>query len=152
MDTNLDELSEFVKQNPDDYNQRWRLAKKLYSAWEYRGALEHLKTLKEAWPNQQNVIHYLATTHYRMGNYKEAIAELEALLEIYPSDTSVRRLLARICEASGERTRAAEVYKEIYHHSPSPSIEAEVDRLDAELHAKSTSPGAPPTPAGCGSA
>lgn len=143
MDKDLLELTEFVADNPDDHNQRWRLAKKLYGAWEYRGALEHLEALKKVWPNKQNVIYYLATTQYRMGNYDDAITELEAILEIYPSDTSVRRLLARICEASGQRSRAAEVYKEIKHHSPSPSIEQAVDRLDNELSVKSTAIGRP---------
>lgn len=134
----LTALIEEVKQNPDDHNQRWRLAKKLYGNWDYRSALEHLKKLKEAWPNQQNVIHYLATTHYRVGNYEEAITELQGLLEIYPSDASVWRLLGRICEAANRPADAKKAYREAMICSPSTSLAKAVERLESVDEGKST--------------
>ncbi len=134
----LTQLIEHVKQNPDDHNQRWRLAKKLYGNWEYRMALDHLKKLKEAWPNQQNVIHYLATTHYRVGNYDEAISELQALLEIYPSDGSVWRLLGRICESANRPADAKKAYREAMICSPSTSLVKAVERLDGVDESRSS--------------
>lgn len=134
----LSELIETVKNDPENHNQRWRLSKKLYASWEYRIALDHLKILKEAWPNQQNVIHYLATTYYRLGNYDAAISELRGLLDVYPSDASVWRLLGRICESANRPSDAKKAYREAMICSPSTSLAKAVERLDGVTEMKSS--------------
>ncbi|MEK7795771.1 MAG: hypothetical protein AAB353_14635, partial [Candidatus Hydrogenedentota bacterium] len=72
------ELQQWVEGHPDRFDQRWRLAKKLFLAWEYRLALEHLLVLKNEWDRRPNVVRYLAATYYRLGRYEEAIEELRA--------------------------------------------------------------------------
>lgn len=81
------DIAKYVEEHPDDYEQRWRLAKKLYAAWEYRLALEHLQVLRNEWQKRLNVVRYLAATYYRLGRYDEAVAELREAIETWPQIT-----------------------------------------------------------------
>ena len=92
----LEELSQYVTSHPDDYAQRWRLAKKLYMAWEYNEAIKHLLILKKNWTRKLNVLRYLAATYYRLGRYMDAISELKEILQQWPSETAVWEQLARV--------------------------------------------------------
>ena len=53
--TDVWDIAQYVEAHPDNNEQRWRLAKKLYMAWEYRLALEHLQVLKNEWDRNINV-------------------------------------------------------------------------------------------------
>lgn len=116
--TEIWDLARFVEDHPDDRDQRWRLAKKLYTAWEYRLALEHLKVLKNEWPQKINVRRYLAATHYRLGRYEEAIEELEGSLTTWPEEVGLHEQLARVLEIAGKREEAAAAWEHIASLDP----------------------------------
>lgn len=116
--TEIWDMARHVEENPDDYEQRWRLAKKLYIAWEYRLALEHLQVLRNDWEPKLNVARYLAATYYRLGRYEESIRELRAAVETWPKEIGVREQLARVLEVSGKREDAAGVWEEVAELEP----------------------------------
>ncbi|MBI4558283.1 MAG: tetratricopeptide repeat protein [Candidatus Hydrogenedentes bacterium] len=124
------ELVRYVEAHPNDFAQRWRLAKKLYMAWEYRLALEHLQVLKKEWTRKLNVLRYLSATYYRLGRYEESVTELEAAIAIWPNDVSLREQMARVLEVAGRRLDAGKVWEEILEMSPQhPLASRSVRRL-----------------------
>ena len=116
------DIARYVEDHPDDYAQRWRLAKKLYTAWEYRIALEHLQVLKNEGHNRLNVTRYLAATYYRLGRYDEAVKELEEAIHIWPGEMGLREQMARVLEIAGNRERAAEAWAQINQLDPQHPI------------------------------
>lgn len=114
----LEELSRFVAAHPDDYAQRWRLAKKLYMAWEYTEAIKHLLILKKSWTRKLNVLRYLAATYYRLGKYEESISELREILQQWPSETAVWEQLARVLEIADRPEDAAQAWEQVLHLDP----------------------------------
>lgn len=112
------EIARYVEAHPDDADQRWRLAKKLYTAWEYRLALEHLQILKNEWPDRLNVRRYLAATYYRLGRYDDAIQELREAVEKWPDEIGVREQLARSLLAARNREGALEVWETVLKLHP----------------------------------
>lgn len=126
------EIAQFVENHPDDLDQRWRLAKKLYMAWEYRLALEHLQVLRNEWRPKLNVWRYLAATYFRLGRYDDAVAELEAAIKEWPEELGLREQLARVLETADRRLDAATVWGEIKKLDPShPIASSAVKRLRA---------------------
>ncbi len=107
------DLAHYVEEHPDDYEQRWKLAKQLYAAWEYRLALEHLQVLKNEWQRKLNVVRYLSATYYRLGRYEEAIAELEEAIKTWPQEIGIREQYARVLEVAGKREEAIVAWEEI---------------------------------------
>ncbi|MGI6460113.1 MAG: tetratricopeptide repeat protein [Candidatus Hydrogenedentales bacterium] len=81
---NIPNIETHLIEHPDDHAQRWRLAKKLYTACEYRDALSHLLILKRDADWKLNYSRYLAATYYRLGRYDECIHELHGALESWP--------------------------------------------------------------------
>ena len=131
--TELWDIARYVEDHPDDFEQRWRLAKKLYTAWEYRLALEHLQVLKNEWQRKLNVIRYLAATYYRLGRYADAIAELKAAIDAWPQEIGVREQLARVLETAGEEEEAARAWRKIKElDAKHPIAESAAKRLDAK--------------------
>lgn len=104
------DIARYVEANPDDNEQRWRLAKKLYTAWEYRLALEHLQILKNEGPDRINILRYLGATYYRLGRYEESIRELEEAVERWPDEIGIFEQLARVLEIAGNHERAADMW------------------------------------------
>lgn len=128
--TEIWDIARHVEEHPDDHEQRWRLAKKLYMAWEYRLALEHLQVLRNEWEHKVNVVRYLAATYYRLGRYPEAIQELEDAIEHWPDELGLREQLARVYEMAERRERAAEVWEGIGELDPQhPIAKSAVKRL-----------------------
>lgn len=149
--TTIDERSRKVATNPDDHSLRWKLAKSLYSEWDYRSALEHLTVLHAAQPDQLQIVRYLAATLYRLGRYDEAATVIKDILAISPDELSLLELLARIYGAAGRRTAAAEVWKTVHELSPRQdalhpiegvkhSVETESDSRDAPIDSNEFSP------------
>ncbi|HUW59491.1 MAG TPA: tetratricopeptide repeat protein [Candidatus Bathyarchaeia archaeon] len=114
----IKDLTDWVDLHPDDHEQRWWLAKKLYKNSEYEAALEHLLLLRKRWQPKLNVARYLAATHYRLGKYPEAIAELEQAVEDWPEEIPVREQLARVLEVAGRKEGAATVWREVLKLKP----------------------------------
>jgi hypothetical protein len=136
--TELWDLVKQVEDAPDDYELRWRLAKKLYTAWEYRLALEHLQVLKKDWHRRLNVLRYLSATYYRLGRYDEAIEELQGAIESWPKELGIREQLARVYEIAGRNEEAAEVWEEVRKLDPNhPIAEGSIERLKSK---RETSP------------
>jgi len=109
----LEELSQYVASHPDDYTQRWRLAKKLYMSWEYNDAIKHLLILKKFWTRKLNVLRYLAATYYRLGRYEESITELKEILQQWPAETAVWEQLARVYEVADQSELAAQAWEHV---------------------------------------
>lgn len=112
------EIARYVEAHPENHEQRWRLAKKMYAAWEYRLALEHLLVLKNDWQRKINVFRYLAATYYRLGRYDDAERELREALEYWTQDLGLREQLARVLETAGNREAAAEAWEQIKKLQP----------------------------------
>ena len=114
----IKDLTDWVDLHPDDHEQRWWLAKKLYKNSEYEAALEHLLILRKRWKPKLNVARYLAATYYRLGKYPEAIAELEQAVEDWPEEIPVHEQLARVLEVAGRKEGAAAVWREVLKLKP----------------------------------
>jgi hypothetical protein len=128
----LKELADYVVEHPEAYEYRWRLAKKLYMAWEYNEALRHLLILKRNWSRKLNVLRYLAATLFRIGRYEDAIKELDAILVQWPSEVPVWEQLAKVHEAAGNGEKAAEAWERVLRLDPDHSI---ADRAIKRLRA-----------------
>ncbi len=112
------ELARYVAAHPDDFEQRWRLAKHLYMACAYREALGHLRELQRGRQDHLNVSRYLAATYYRLGMYDEAEDELRDALARRPDEIPLQRQLARVLERAGRREEAAMVWQRILVQDP----------------------------------
>ena len=133
------EIARYVEAHPENHEQRWRLAKKLYASWEYRLALEHLLILKDEWQRKINVHRYLAATLYRLGLYVEAQRALEEAIEYWPKDVGLREQLARVLETAGKRDEAADMWESIRELQPShPMAESAVRRLRRKTEASAS--------------
>ncbi len=93
--TDVWELAAYVEAHPDNHEQRWRLAKKLYTTWEYRLALEHLLLLKNDVEPREHVMRYIAATYYRLGRHDESIKALQEALTVWPKNAKMIEQLAR---------------------------------------------------------
>jgi tetratricopeptide (TPR) repeat protein len=116
--TDVWEISKYVEAHPENYEQRWRLAKKLYMSWEYRLALEHLQVLKNEWDPKENVRRYLGATLYRLKRFEEAIEELKQAIELFPDELVFREQLAQNYIAMGDKREAANVWDDISKMDP----------------------------------
>lgn len=112
------DIARYVEANPDDHEQRWRLAKKLYTAWEYRLALEHLQILKNEGQERVNILRYLAATYYRLGRYEEAQAELRHAIGVWPDEIGLYEQLARVLEIAGDHLGAADEWERVLELDP----------------------------------
>lgn len=129
--SNIWDIADHVEKHPDDYDQRWRLVKKLYSAWEYDQALEHLLLLKKEWEPRVNLSRYLAAVFYRLGRHEEAARELEEALERWPGEQGLREQLTRVYEAAGETAKARAAWEQLIETCPDhPLAKKALSRLD----------------------
>ncbi len=112
------DIARYVEANPDDHEQRWRLAKKLYTAWEYRLALEHLQILKNEGPQRISILRYLGATYYRLGRYEEAVRELRTAVELWPDEIGLFEQLARVLEIAGDHEGAADMWEKTQELDP----------------------------------
>ena len=128
------DVAAHVESNPGDYPQRWRLAKKLYAAHEYRLALEHLNVLKNEWTPKINVRRYLGATYYRLGRYEEAIAELEDSIKDWPDEIGMREQLAYVLKADKQLEQALEAWEEVQRLQPDHAIARKsIEKLKQEI-------------------
>ncbi|MBI1321478.1 MAG: tetratricopeptide repeat protein [Candidatus Hydrogenedens sp.] len=131
--TDIWELARYVEEHPMDHERRWQLAKKMYMAWEYRHALEHLQVLHNEWDERQNVVRYLAATYYRLGRYAESIKELESAIARWPQEIGLREQLARVLEVAGKRQEASSVWGEVANIQPDhPTANSAIRRLQSK--------------------
>jgi hypothetical protein len=119
---NLQDIETYLIEHPDDHAQRWRLAKKLYTACEYRDALSHLLILKRDADWKLNYSRYLAATYYRLGRYEECIHELHGALESWPAEIPIREQLARAYEVASNTGEAVRVWQDILKMDPQHPI------------------------------
>ena len=128
--TDVWDIAQYVEAHPDNNEQRWRLAKKLYMAWEYRLALEHLQVLKNEWDRKINVCRYLAATYYRLSRYDDAIRELESAISEWPEELGLHEQLARTLDVAGRKPEAVEVWEKIVRQEPNhPFAKRAVEHL-----------------------
>ena len=116
--SDLWELAAFVEDHPDDYPQRWLLAKQLYAAHENRLALEHLLVLKNEWRPYLNARRYLGAVYYRMGRYTEAAQALREAIMEWPDEIGLREQLAHVLTRSEEHQEALNVWEDVLHLQP----------------------------------
>ncbi len=115
---NLLDLLDYVEKNPEDYERRWVLAKKLYQNKDYTLALEHLTVLKNEWEPYLNVYRFIAATLYRLGKYNEAIEELKKAIEIWEKEPGLYEQLGRTLITVGKYEEAKEVYEKLVQICP----------------------------------
>jgi len=106
--SDLWELTSFVEDNPHNGEQRWRLAKKLYAAFEYRLALEHMQVLESDLGDtaDANLYRYLGATYYRLQRYDQCLRALTRGLERFPEQPGIWEQQAKALKAM-ERYRDA---------------------------------------------
>lgn len=132
--TDVWDIAQYVEAHPDNHAQRWRLAKKLYMAWEYRLALEHLQILDNEWDSKLSVVRYLAATYYRLSRYDEAIRELERGIENWPEELGLLEQLARTLDVAGRSDDAVKVWETIAGRDPDhPFAKRAVMHLRSQL-------------------
>lgn len=131
------ELGQYVEDHPDAYEQRWRLAKKLYLACEYRLVLEHLQILKNEWTPKLNVVRYLAATYYRLGRYEDSINELEDAINVWPDEVGLREQLARVLETAGDTERASAVWAHVERLDPDHALARKASERLVSQHERS---------------
>jgi len=144
------DLSQYVEANPEDYEQRWRLAKKLYMASEYRLALEHLQVLRNNWIRKVNVRRYLAATYYRLERHDEAVNELRSAVEEWPDEVALREQLARVLEVAERNDEAIDAWKGVLARAPDHHVAARALAkllMEREATAKQSPLEAQPIPA-----
>jgi len=112
------DIAQYVEANPDRHDQRWRLCKKLYTAKEYRLALEHLLVLKNEWEDRKRVRRYLGATLYRLERYAEAVSELKEAINIWPEEIDLREQLAQVLFKSGDLDACADAWEKIAEVNP----------------------------------
>ncbi len=150
--TDVWDIAQYVEAHPDNHDQRWRLAKKLYMAWEYRLALEHLQILKNESDKKINLSRYLAATYYRLSRYDDAIRELEGAISLWPDELGLHEQLARTLDVAGRKPEAAKVWEKIAEEEPDhPFANRAVEHLRGEEH-KDLDSAEPQTPAAAAAA
>ncbi len=110
---NILDLLDYVEKNPQDYEKRWLLAKKLYQNKDYYLALEQLQILKNEWEPRINVTRFLAATLYRLGKYDEAIEELKNALNKWPEEPGLYEQLGRVLVTVQMYEEAKETYEKL---------------------------------------
>ena len=101
-----DEIRVYLESYPDDHEQRWRLARKLYEQRAYTAALSELIRLRKSWPDHVPVQRYLGATHFRLGQFAEAASVLEMAVARNPGDVL---LLEQLANPSGPSHHAIPV-------------------------------------------
>lgn len=124
-----DEIRVYLESYPDDHEQRWRLAKKLYEQREYTAALLELARLRKIWPDHVPVQRYLGATHFRLGQFTEAASVLEMAVARHPGDVLLLEQLAKTYEGAGRRHRAIDTWKLVLKFDASPRAVEALDRL-----------------------
>lgn len=142
--TDVWELAAFVEEHPDDYVQRWHLAKKLYAEHEYRLALEHLQLLNKDWTPKLNVQRYLAATFYRLGRYTEAEEHLLKTIQQWPDESGPIEQLAHVYRVDGKLKEALDAWRRVIALEPGHALaERAIKNLEAAV-AKSEKTAGPP--------
>lgn len=116
--TDVWELAAYVEAHPNNHDQRWRLAKKLYTSWEYRLALEHLLVLKNEVEPRENVMRYLAATYYRLNRLDESIETLQEALKVWPKDAGMLEQLARTQGEANHNEAALHSWQNVLAQTP----------------------------------
>lgn len=124
------DILDHLDRNPGDHEERWKLAKKFYAAWEYEQALEQLLVLKKEWEPRLNVSRYLAATYYRLGKNEEALAELRDALGRWPDELSLKEQMTRVLETLKDYAGARKAWEDIREAQPDhPLAEKALERL-----------------------
>lgn len=132
--TDVWEIAAYVEEHPDDYQQRWRLAKKFYAEHEYRLALDHLQLLQKDWMPKLNVQRYLAATYYRLGRYTEAEEHLEKTLKQWPDEVGPCEQLAHVYNVDGKLDAALKTWRKVVAIQPDHTLAGKaIKKLEAAL-------------------
>lgn len=123
------EIRTYLASYPDDHQQRWRLARKLYEGGDYASALEELLRVREAWPDHLPLQRYIGATHYRLGQFAEAASVLERAVARNPGDVLLLEQLAKTYEGAGRRHKAIDTWKLVLKFDASPRAIEALERL-----------------------
>ncbi len=131
---NLLDLLDYVDKNPKDYENRWKLAKKLYQSKDYVLALEHLNVLKNEWEPHINVYRFLSATLYRLGRYEDSVKELKIAIEKWGNEPGLYEQLGRALITIGKIEEAKKVYEKLIAINPEHRwAQTAITRIDSFL-------------------
>lgn len=111
--SDLWEIQKYVEAHPTNYEQRWRLTKRLYKEGEYRAALEHIQVLRNEWEPKPSVVRYHAATLTRLNRPAEAVRMLEKAGQEWPQDTEILEQLAMAYSRAGNLEDAASIWGDL---------------------------------------
>lgn len=107
------ELQQYVEAHPENHDQRWRLAKRLYKEGEYRATLEHLQILTNELEMKPNLIRYHAATLTRLNRPTDAVNLLEKGSREWPEDAALLEQLAIAYARAGNQEDAASIWGDL---------------------------------------
>lgn len=109
---------QLVKAEPYNEEYYFKWAYYLVRAGKPDNAVKVYDQLEKLIGTNEEVTRHKHTLYLGMGNYKKAAKELETLISKFPDNPGYRHLLATFYEQTGEKEKAAQVYKEILAIDP----------------------------------
>lgn len=104
-------LRKLIKESPETYAFRSKLAKMFYDRGMYEKAAEKFKEIAEMAPDKYGSHYNLGKALIKVGSYDEAIQALRRALEIYPDETSAHNNLGIALLKSGRFNEATDAFR-----------------------------------------
>lgn len=114
----MEELKEYVEENPDDTVKIKEYADLLGSAHKISEAMPLYDRLLELNPKRVDVLLIKGYLYYRDGNFNDALNSTEKILEIDPSHANAKYNIGAIAIAKGDTAKAVEVWQNIVEKHP----------------------------------
>ena len=103
LDQAVRELERALNYDPTDQELRKRAAELCLENENWHGAIEHLKSLLAAQPDDLSLLRNLGAAYDMSGDERQATAVFEGILAREPGDTATRRLLASALHSRAHR-------------------------------------------------
>jgi tetratricopeptide (TPR) repeat protein len=114
----MNDLKEYVEENPDDTVKIKEYADLLGSAHKLDEAMPLYDRLLELNPNRVDVLLIKGFLYYKDGNLDDAQAATRKILDIDPTHANAKYNIGAIAIARGDTSKAIEVWKDIVDKHP----------------------------------
>ena len=114
----MNELKEYVEENPDDTVKIKEYADLLGSAHKISEAMPLYDRLLELNPKRVDVLLIKGYLYYRQGDFDDALTATEKILEIDPAHANAKYNIGAIAIAQGDTSKAVEIWQDIVKKHP----------------------------------
>ncbi|MBU1862970.1 MAG: tetratricopeptide repeat protein [Candidatus Omnitrophica bacterium] len=118
----FEKFKKTIKNNPDDFETRYKLGLSHFYVKEYEKAIAELTIVLEHNPLDLETTRYLAYSYYLLGNTEMAVTYFKNYLNGHHFDTKIRNLLAEAYYQSGNLKNALIEYKTLLEFTPSDRL------------------------------